>query len=118
MVEKNPYLGGRVAQLNQYFPKLCPPYCGLEINFRRIRSNRKLMTIYTLAEVTGVEGRAVGDYKVAIKQAPRFVNDKCTACGKCAEAVSATIPNPFNYGAGPDQGGLPAARSGLPARCT
>ena len=25
LVEKNPYLGGRVAQLHQYFPKLCPP---------------------------------------------------------------------------------------------
>jgi quinone-modifying oxidoreductase subunit QmoA len=28
LVEKNPYLGGRVAQLNQYFPKLCPPIAG------------------------------------------------------------------------------------------
>jgi quinone-modifying oxidoreductase subunit QmoA len=28
LVERNPYLGGRVAQLNQYFPKLCPPSCG------------------------------------------------------------------------------------------
>ncbi|PIY23088.1 MAG: heterodisulfide reductase subunit A, partial [Deltaproteobacteria bacterium CG_4_10_14_3_um_filter_60_8] len=25
LVEQNPYMGGRVAQLNQYFPKLCPP---------------------------------------------------------------------------------------------
>ena len=33
LVEKNPSLGGRVAQLNQYFPKLCPPTCGLEINY-------------------------------------------------------------------------------------
>ena len=24
LVEKNPSLGGRVSQLNQYFPKLCP----------------------------------------------------------------------------------------------
>ncbi len=24
LVEQNAYLGGRVAQLNQYFPKLCP----------------------------------------------------------------------------------------------
>ncbi len=96
LVEKNPYLGGRVAQLNQYFPKLCPPYCGLEINFRRIRAN-ELITIYTLAEVTSVQG-AAGDYQVTIKQSPRYVNDKCTACGKCSEAVEATIPNPFNYG--------------------
>ena len=27
IVEKNPYLGGRVVQLYQYFPKLCPPAC-------------------------------------------------------------------------------------------
>ena len=25
VVEKNPYVGGRVAQLTQYFPKMCPP---------------------------------------------------------------------------------------------
>ena len=28
VIEKEPYLGGRVAQLHKYFPKLCPPYCG------------------------------------------------------------------------------------------
>ena len=31
LVEKNAYLGGRVAGTNQYFPKLCPPTCGLEM---------------------------------------------------------------------------------------
>lgn len=25
LVEKNPYLGGRIARMNKYFPKLCPP---------------------------------------------------------------------------------------------
>ncbi len=42
LIERNPYLGGRVAQLNKYFPKLCPPYCGLEMNFRRIKHNPKI----------------------------------------------------------------------------
>ena len=37
LVEKNPYLGGRVAQMHRYFPKLCPPSCGLEINFKRLK---------------------------------------------------------------------------------
>ncbi len=96
LVEKNPYLGGRVAQLHQYFPKLCPPYCGLEINFRRIRSNSNI-EIITMAEVTGIEGEA-GNYKVTVKQSPRYVNDKCTGCGKCSEAVEAEIDNAFNYG--------------------
>jgi len=65
LVEKNPYLGGRVAQLNQYFPKLCPPTCGLEINFRRIKDNPKIK-IFTLAEVQNVEG-IPGNYDVQIK---------------------------------------------------
>ncbi len=96
LVEKNPHLGGRVAQLHQYFPKLCPPYCGLEINFKRIRNNPRLK-YYTMAEVTSIEGEP-GDLTVTIKQRPRYVTEKCTACGKCAEAVEATIDNPFNYG--------------------
>ncbi|MCB2227110.1 MAG: CoB--CoM heterodisulfide reductase iron-sulfur subunit A family protein [Desulfarculaceae bacterium] len=98
LVEKNPYLGGRVAQLHQYFPKLCPPYCGLEINFKRIKSNPRIK-LYTMSEVTGIEG-AAGDYKVTIKQSPRYVTERCTACGKCSEAVEATIPSPFDYGLG------------------
>ncbi len=96
LVEKNPYLGGRVAQLHQYFPKLCPPYCGLEINFKRIKSNPRIQVI-TMAEVTAIEGEP-GAYKATVSQAPRYVNEKCTACGLCSEAVEATVPNPFNYG--------------------
>ncbi len=96
IVEKNPYLGGRVAQLHHYFPKLCPPFCGLEINFRRIKNNPKIR-FFTLAEVEKISGEE-GDFDVTIKLNPRFVNEKCTACGKCAEACTLEIDNPFNYG--------------------
>ena len=96
LVEKNPYLGGRVAQLNKYFPKLCPPYCGLEINFKRIKQNRNIR-MFTLAEVAKVSGQA-GDYDVTVKVHPRYVNDKCTICGECAKATTMQIDNPFNYG--------------------
>jgi quinone-modifying oxidoreductase subunit QmoA len=96
LVEKNPYLGGRVAQLSKYFPKLCPPYCGLEINLRRIKQNPKIK-LYTLAEVEGVSGEP-GAYDVTLKVNPRYVNENCTACGKCAEACEKEIPNEFNFG--------------------
>ena len=96
LVEKNPYLGGRVAQLHQYFPKLCPPYCGLELNFRRIKNNPKVRVL-TMAEVEAITGRE-GDFDVTIKMNPRYVNEKCTACNKCAEATTMEIDNPFNYG--------------------
>lgn len=96
IVEKNPYLGGRVAQLHHYFPKLCPPSCGLEINFRRIRQNPRVR-IFTLSEVEAISGEE-GNFDVKIRVNPRYVNEKCTACGKCAEACDTEIDNPFNYG--------------------
>ncbi len=96
LVEKNPYLGGRVAQLNQYFPKLCPPTCGLEINFRRIKDNPKIQVL-TMAEVERVEGTA-GDYTVEVKVHPRYVNENCTCCGACAEACRTEIPSEFDFG--------------------
>lgn len=96
LVEKEPYLGGRVAQLHRYFPKLCPPTCGLEINFRRIRENPNI-TFYTLAEVTQISGTA-GNFDVTITLKPRYVNDRCVACNACAEACPAERVNTFNYG--------------------
>jgi len=96
IVEKEPYLGGRVARMNKYFPKLCPPSCGLEINFRRIKNN-PLVRFFTMAEVTRIQGTP-GDLDVTIKIRPRYVNEKCTGCGLCAEAAETEIPNPFDYG--------------------
>ncbi len=96
IVEKNPYLGGRVAQLNQYFPKLCPPTCGLEINFRRIKDNPRIK-VFTLADVEKVEGSA-GNYDVSVRLNPRYVNENCTICGECAKVCKTEITNDFNFG--------------------
>ncbi len=96
LIEKNPYLGGRVAQLYHYFPKLCPPTCGLEINFRRMKQNPRIR-FFTMAEVVNVSGEE-GNYDVTIKLSPRYVNEKCTCCGKCAEVCESEIDNPFNFG--------------------
>ncbi|MFA5529782.1 MAG: FAD-dependent oxidoreductase [Thiohalomonadaceae bacterium] len=96
LVEKNPALGGRTAQLYRYFPKMCHPTCGMEINLRRIKGNPNVR-VMTLTEVTAVTGSR-GNYEVTLKLAPRYVNENCTGCGECGKAVSAEIPNPFNYG--------------------
>lgn len=96
LVEQNAYLGGRVAQLNQYFPKLCPPTCGLEINFKRIKDNRRIRT-YTLTKVTSVSG-GPGNYEVTLETAPRYINANCTACGDCAVVCTDEVDNPFNFG--------------------
>jgi quinone-modifying oxidoreductase, subunit QmoA len=98
IIEKNPYLGGRVAQLHRYFPKLCPPYCGLEINFRRIRDNPRIR-FHTMAEVERVSGRP-GNFEVTVTLEPRFVNDRCTACNACVAVCPSERPNAFNFGMG------------------
>ncbi len=95
LIEKNPYLGGRVAQLNQYFPKLCPPTCGLEINFRRIKDNPKLKVL-TLGEIEKVDG-VPGNYDVTVKLSPRYVNENCVACNDCVDVCPVERDNAFNF---------------------
>lgn len=97
IVEREAYLGGRVARMSRYFPKLCPPYCGLEINFRRLRGN-PLVHVFTLAEVERVSG-SPGNFEVTVRLKPRYVDpERCTACGACVEACPAERADDFNYG--------------------
>jgi len=96
LAEKLPTLGGRTALLYRYFPKMCHPTCGLEINLKRLRGNPNVR-VMTMTEVAAVAGSR-GDYTVTLKVKPRYVNENCTACGDCGNAVSAEIPNPANYG--------------------
>ncbi|MCP4568909.1 MAG: CoB--CoM heterodisulfide reductase iron-sulfur subunit A family protein [FCB group bacterium] len=96
LLEKQPSLGGRVTTSYQYFPKLCPPTCGIEINLKRIRSNPNIR-ILTLAEVESASGKP-GNLEVKIKLNPRFVNEKCTCCGECEPVCEIERDNDFNYG--------------------
>jgi quinone-modifying oxidoreductase, subunit QmoA len=96
LVEKNPALGGRVSRFYQYFPKLCPPLCGLEINYRRLKPNTRIQT-FTDSEVVSLEGKA-GSYKATIKTNPAYVNDKCVVCDKCTDVCPAERDNDHNYG--------------------
>jgi len=96
LVEKLPSVGGRVAAMHQYFPKLCPPTCGIEINLKRIRLNPHVR-ILTLAEVESITGTP-GDYEVKITLKPRYVNEKCTGCGDCEKVCEIECDNDFNYG--------------------
>lgn len=97
LIEKRAYIGGRVAQLNQYFPKMCPPTCGLEVNTRRLKDN-PLIKLYTLTEVLSIEGKA-GDYEVKIKVKPRYIEETCTddELELCSKNCPVYIDDEFNY---------------------
>lgn len=96
LLERNATLGGRTALLYRYFPKMCHPTCGLEINLRRLKANRKIRVL-TMAELVGIQGTR-GAYTATLKIRPRYVTENCTACGDCAKVVNAEVANPYNYG--------------------
>ncbi len=96
IVEKTPFLGGRVAQLNKYFPKLCPPSCGLEIQFQRIRNNPRIK-FFTMAEVTALSGEK-GNYKAEITIQPRHTAPHNVDLGFFASSLSGKTTNEFEFG--------------------
>jgi len=96
IIEEGYSLGGRIAQLARYFPKMCPPTCGLEINYRRIRKNPDVK-VHTLTRATSIKGEA-GAFEVTLETTPRYVNTNCTSCGDCIAACDVERENDFNYG--------------------
>jgi quinone-modifying oxidoreductase subunit QmoA len=96
LVEKSDSLGGRVARMHQYFPKMCPPACGLEMHYRRIRGNPAI-AVFTRAELTALSG-VPGDYEATVTIRPRFVNEACTLCEECVKVCPAERADDFNYG--------------------
>ncbi len=96
LVEREAYLGGRVVQMNRYFPKMCPPTCGFEINVRRIRQNPRI-TVYTLATVEEITG-SVGEFKAFINIKPRYITGKYSFDDSITEQITSERSNSFNYG--------------------
>lgn len=114
LLEKSPSLGGRVSQLYKYFPKMCHPTCGLEINLRRLKANNNIK-VMTMSEVTKINGDS-GNYTLEVKVSPRYVNENCTACGACTEAVETEFPDEFNYGMKNRKGAYLAHNMAYPQR--
>jgi ferredoxin len=112
LVEKNPYLGGRVAQLNQYFPS----YARRPADWRSISGGSRTIPrikVFTLAEVEKVDG-APGNYTVSVKINPRYVNENCTCCGACAEACQTEVSTSTTSACAKPRG--PTCRSKWPFR--
>ena len=104
LVERDACVGGRVLRNHHYFPKLCPPTCGMEINTRRLERNRRVRVV-TGARVTACHENGPG-YEVTITHAPAYVSERCTACGACTPACPASVRDPFNL----DMAEVPAVR--------
>jgi quinone-modifying oxidoreductase, subunit QmoA len=96
LVEREPWIGGRVLRSHRYFPKMCPPSCGMEVNVRRLERNPRVRVL-TATRVTAATPSAAG-WTVSLGTEAAFVNARCTACGKCEKACATEVPDPFNLG--------------------
>ncbi len=96
LVEKEPFLGGRVLRSHRYFPKMCPPTCGFEINIRRMRRNPRI-AVHTLSTVEGISGHA-GHFNVRIKKRPRYVTGSHSLDNSVLAQLKSERSNDVNFG--------------------
>lgn len=100
LVEKEPSIGGRMAQLDKTFPTMDCSICieGPKLVDVGRHPNIKLMTYTEVREVTGY----IGNFHVKTLSQPRYVSlDKCTGCGECTPVCPVTKPSKFEVGLKP-----------------
>ncbi|MFC1939557.1 CoB-CoM heterodisulfide reductase HdrA2 [Chloroflexota bacterium] len=97
LVEKQPSIGGIMAQLDKTFPTMDCSICVLGPKMMDVgRHPRiKLMTCSQIEEISGY----VGNFKVQIRKKARYVDEaECNSCGKCAEVCPVVVPDEFQQG--------------------
>ncbi|HUT88844.1 MAG TPA: NAD(P)H-dependent oxidoreductase subunit E [Thermoguttaceae bacterium] len=84
LVEREPSIGGHMAQFDKTFPTLDCAACILTPKMVEVgeHPNIKLMSYSEVEEVSGY----VGNFKVKVKRKARYIDEeKCTGCGLCVE---------------------------------
>jgi heterodisulfide reductase subunit A len=101
LVERDPSIGGHMAQLDKTFPTLDCSSCILTPKMMEV-ANHENIELLSYAEIASVEG-SIGNYTVKIRKKPRYIDvEKCTGCGDCATAcrLKDRIVSEFNQGMG------------------
>ncbi len=134
LVEKEPSIGGHMAQLDKTFPTLDCSACIITPKMVDT-ANHPNINLLTYSEIISIEGRA-GDFRVKVRKKPRYVDiNKCTACADCVAQCPVTLPNEFDMGLGMrkaiyipfpqavplkytiDRRGIPPCRAACPLGC-
>ncbi len=99
LVEREPSIGGRMAQLDKTFPTNDCSMCILSPKMVEV-SRHSRIHVHTLSELTRVEGER-GRFSVTITEHPRFVDEsRCTGCGDCIAVCPVEVYNRFDAGVG------------------
>jgi heterodisulfide reductase subunit A len=99
LIEREPSIGGHMAQLDKTFPTNDCSMCILSPKMLDV-SRHPNIRIYTCTEVTGIEGE-VGDFRVRIRKKPRYIDEElCNGCGDCIQICPVEVYNRFDAGIG------------------
>jgi heterodisulfide reductase subunit A len=99
LVEREPSIGGHMAQLDKTFPTLDCSACILTPKMASLGSHPyiKLMTYSEVEEISGY----IGNFKVKVRKKARYIDeDKCTGCGECVKECPVEVDSEFNVGLG------------------
>jgi heterodisulfide reductase subunit A len=96
LVEKSPFLGGRMAQLEETFPHGTPARDELHPLIAEVLSDPNIEG-HTGTEVTGVKGY-IGDFSVTARRVSRGVSDDAGDLKEAMRVCPVTVPDEFNYG--------------------
>ena len=97
LVEREPSIGGRMAQLDSTFPNLESAGDILTPRMDSVQPDEyiELMTYSEVVEVSGY----IGNFKVKIKKRARHVDEtKCNGCGDCREKCPVEVDSEFDFG--------------------
>jgi heterodisulfide reductase subunit A len=85
LVEREPTIGGHMAQFDKTFPTLDCAACILTPKMTAVKGHKNI-TLWTYSDVQQVEGY-VGNYEVKVRRRPRYViEDLCVGCMECIQA--------------------------------
>ena len=96
LVEREPSIGGRMAQIDKTFPTMDCSICILapKMSDAGHHPNIELLTNSEVVDVSGY----IGNFRVKVLKKPRYVTDDCSACGECPEVCPVIAPNEFDAG--------------------
>lgn len=99
LVEKEPSIGGHMAQLSETFPTLDCSQCILTPKMVEAGQHSKIRLL-TYSEVDEVAGY-VGNFRVKVRRKAPFIDwEKCTGCGLCTEKCPSKVSSEFDRGIG------------------
>jgi heterodisulfide reductase subunit A len=97
IIEREPSIGGHMAQFDKTFPTLDCAACILTPKMTEV-ARHPFIRILTYSEVIGISGY-VGNFKVKIRRKPRYVDEgKCIGCLICQEKCPWTALSEFDAG--------------------